>query len=224
MRRKFTTEEDDFLRANYLTIPAKRMSVLLGRREATARQRMKILGLIVPAEITERFKKESRFKPGQQSWNKGMKGLQIGGKETQFKKGQLPHNTKSEGAMSLRTETMKNGGKRSYQYLRLAKGNWKPLHVHIWEQAHGPVGKGTAVIFKDGDTMNCQLDNLECITRKELRIRNSGSTLLTDKYVARMLSGANTENDPMVYLEQPELIELKRTQLKLNRAIHEHSR
>lgn len=220
----FTTEEDDFLRANYLTLPAKRMSLLLGRREATARQRMKILGIEVPIEIIQKFKKESRFKPGQPSWNKGMKGLQIGGKETQFKKGGEPHNTKPEGAISIRTETMKNGVKRSYQYLRLSKGNWKPLHVHIWEQANGPVVKGIAIVFKDGDTMNCELENLESLTRKELRIRNSGSTLLTDKYVARMLSGSNTENDPAVYLERPELIELKRTQLKLNRAINEHSR
>jgi hypothetical protein len=33
-----------------------------------------------------------QFKKGHQTWNKGLKGLEIGGKETQFKKGAVPHN------------------------------------------------------------------------------------------------------------------------------------
>jgi hypothetical protein len=33
-----------------------------------------------------------QFQKGHQTWNKGLKGLEIGGKETQFKKGAVPHN------------------------------------------------------------------------------------------------------------------------------------
>jgi hypothetical protein len=33
-----------------------------------------------------------QFKKGMTAWNKGLKGIDIGGKETQFKKGQVPHN------------------------------------------------------------------------------------------------------------------------------------
>ena len=44
----------------------------------------------------------TQFKPGCKSWNKGMKGLQIGGKATQFKKGRTPHNTKPVGYRSVR--------------------------------------------------------------------------------------------------------------------------
>jgi hypothetical protein len=33
-----------------------------------------------------------RFEKGHQTWNKGLKGIDIGGKATQFKPGQVPHN------------------------------------------------------------------------------------------------------------------------------------
>jgi hypothetical protein len=62
--RFFTPEEDDFLRQNYMTIPTKRMSLTLGRSESSARQRMALIGIVVPEEVAEMFKKQSQFKKG----------------------------------------------------------------------------------------------------------------------------------------------------------------
>lgn len=45
----------------------------------------------------------------------------------------------------------------------LGKG-WKLLARWRWEQAHGVLPKGRHVIFKDGDTLNDALGNLEVIT------------------------------------------------------------
>ena len=62
--RKFTQEEDDFIRENYLTIPTKRISKILGRSDGCARQRMRILGLAVPPEVKQKFIEDSYIKKG----------------------------------------------------------------------------------------------------------------------------------------------------------------
>ena len=41
----------------------------------------------------------------------------------------------------------------------MAKSRW------VWEQANGPIPKGHVVILLDGDPMNCELGNLECVPR-----------------------------------------------------------
>lgn len=50
---------------------------------------------------------------------------------------------------------------------------WPLLNRHVWEQHHGPIPPGHAVIFNDGDRANTDIGNLECIPRVELMRRNS---------------------------------------------------
>ncbi len=47
------------------------------------------------------------------------------------------------------------------------------MHVLVWEAAHGPVPKGHAVVFRDGDRANIRLDNLDLVTRRALMLRNT---------------------------------------------------
>jgi hypothetical protein len=110
----------------------------------------------------------SRFKKGHTTWNKGMKGLQIGGKATQFKKGNEPVNTKHNGAISIREDEG-----RQCQFIRISKAKWRPLHNHLWESVNGPIPKGKIVVFKDKNTMNCVIENLEIIDRAENMRRNT---------------------------------------------------
>jgi hypothetical protein len=105
----------------------------------------------------------TRFQKGQRSWNKGKKGMITGGVPTQFKPGSLPHNTKEDGAISIRMD--KKG--RPYRHIRIAQGKWVHLHRYVWEQANGPVPPGYIVKFKDGNLGNCVLENLYLSTRKE---------------------------------------------------------
>ena len=105
----------------------------------------------------------TQFKPGCKSWNKGMKGLQIGGKETQFKKGRTPHNTKPIGYRSVRD---------GYLHERTEKG-FEMVHVLLWERVNGKVPKGKILKFKDGNRENICIENLEVIDRTELMRRNS---------------------------------------------------
>lgn len=46
------------------------------------------------------------------------------------------------------------------------------LHQLIWQEAHGPIPPGHVLTFRDGDRANCRLDNLELVTRREIRRRS----------------------------------------------------
>ncbi len=174
--RFFTPDEDQFLRDNYLTIPAKRMAKMLGRTEGTARQRMKLLGIVVPPEVVQRFKEESYIKKGNVSFNKGKKQTDYCSPEaiaksakTRFKKQGLPANTLYDGAIVSRRD--KTG--RNYKWIRISQAHWKMLHVYNWEQVHGPIPQDMIVVFKDKDCSNCEVSNLEMITRAQNMKRNT---------------------------------------------------
>lgn len=168
----FTKKEDKFLKDNYLTIPAKTMSKMLGRTEATARQRMALLGIKVPVEVVERFRKESQFKKGSVPPNKGKKmppGVYEAVKRTMFKKGNLPQNTKNDLDISIRTD--KRG--INYKFIRISKAKWIPLHRFNYEKVNGKIPAKMKLIFIDRDTMNCNIENLKLVTPGELMKLNS---------------------------------------------------
>jgi len=176
MKRKLWTDQDiEYLRQHFPDQPTSAVCKQLGRSYNSVAG--KALNLRI--HKSEAFRNDpvlsgrtsngnrggsTRFKPGQRAWNKGMKGLQIGGQETQFKPGMLPHNTKYDGAISVR-----NG----YKYIRISKGKWIELHRHVWIQNHGSIPHGHNVMFKDGDRMNCALENLELISNTDKMIRNT---------------------------------------------------
>lgn len=175
--KKFTPEEDQFIRENYLTVPGCTISRMLGRYKNVVPQRMRLLGLRPPPETMERFKLESRIQPGATPPNKGKKWndfmspeAQAKSRQTTFKKGNLPPNTKYDGALSVRTDL--DAG-RAYIHIRLAKAKWQMLHVYTWEQTNGAVPEGHIIVFKDGDNTNVVLENLECITLADNMRRNT---------------------------------------------------
>lgn len=108
-----------------------------------------------------------RFKPGQIPPNKGQKmdaDQYQKCKVTFFAKGNEPHNTKWDGYERVTVD--------DYVEVRISKGKFKMKHRLIWEQAYGPMPKGTIIIFKDKNRRNFALDNLEAITLKENMERN----------------------------------------------------
>lgn len=54
-----------------------------------------------------------------------------------------------------------------------SKDNWKLKHVHIWEQANGPLPKGWVVLFADRDTRNFDPGNLVAVPRTYIAQLNS---------------------------------------------------
>lgn len=111
---------------------------------------------------------ETRFKKGHKSWNKGMKGLQIGGEATQFKPNAIPKNVLPVGHIRIT--------KDGYLEIKTAPGlrKWVLLHRWRWQQAHGQYPpKGVPIAFKDGNKQNCDISNLELVSRGEMMRRNT---------------------------------------------------
>jgi hypothetical protein len=114
----------------------------------------------------------NQFKPGHTPHNKGKQlNAEIYEKvaPTMFKKGNKPHNTKPNGTINIRAD--KTG--RLYQYIKIKDCQWELLQRHVWTQANGEIPSGSVIIFLDGNYLNCELTNLQVITRKENMARNT---------------------------------------------------
>jgi len=133
-----------------------------------------------------------------------------------FTKGQSPKNTMYDGYISTRIDSHGH----PYQYIRIEKGKFEQLHRHNWEKVNGPITEGTILRSKEGDSMNCDPDNWELVDRANHLGKNSGRDELTDNYILAKLTHRASELKP-AFREMPELIELKRSQIKLKRTINE---
>lgn len=170
------------------------------------------------------------FKKGHRPWNFRTRGLMnhsSASKRSQFKKGQLPPNTLHDGAITIRRDHPKDRKGRPYKWIRVALGKWIHYHRYLWVKKNGPVPPGHMVVFKDGDTMNTKMSNLKLISMAENARRNINpakahvaSKTLTDNYIAGRLAGGDKKLRKAIILGMPELIELKRTQLKLKRLLN----
>lgn len=140
--------------------------------------------------------------------------------QTSFKKGNLPHNTLHDYAITLRKD--KNG--HTYQWIRVAKGKWILLHRYTYEQHHGKIGKGINIQFRDGDHLNCDINNLYAIKRNEQILENSGAINLPDAMIASYLAGKKRPDLKEEFQKHPQLLDLKRKQLIINRKIKEYGK
>lgn len=131
--------------------------------------------------------RQHRFQPGHKTWNAGLKGIDIGGKETRFKRGNCPHNRRPIGSERL--------DKDGYLYrkvsdTRVKRIDWRAVHVIEWERANGPLPKGKFVIFADGNRSNFEPSNLIAVTRAELMERNTVQRFPTELRRVIQLRGA----------------------------------
>ncbi len=166
------------------------------------------------------------FKKGLVPANKGKKMVFIhpNSRRSQFQKGHLPKNAKPVGCITFRPGKGKGKSIPAGWFIKKAEPNiWKALSHHIWEMHNNPVPKGYVLRFIDGDYNNCSIENLEVITMKENRVRNSASTLLSDRWVAfTIATKKNQELTEELVNNYPELIQLKRLQITLKRQINGH--
>jgi hypothetical protein len=174
--KKYTESEQKFIRENYLKMPTKTMCRKLGCSEVRINRYMRLNGLIIPEELKLKRIKDSQFKKGRISANKGKKLHEYMSSEsierikaTQFKKGNLPQNTRRDGDISRRRD--RTG--KIYFYIRLALGEWVMLHRYNWEKVHGKIPEGYVLQFIDGDSENTEVENLRLVSRIELILKNS---------------------------------------------------
>lgn len=182
MKHRFTVEEKERIEREYSHTPTSELALALGcpihciysyAYSKNLKKTKEYLSSPACGRLIKGHKGNSTtFRKGHTPANKGKKmdeSLKEKVAHTWFKSGNLPTNTKYDGHISARKD--KTG--RVYLHVRIAIGRYVLLHRHIWEQAHGEIPPKHVVTFKDGDTMNCSIDNLELITMKENRRRNS---------------------------------------------------
>jgi len=122
---------------------------------------------------------DAKFRKGQAPFNKGKKKYWVGGEDTQFKKGNKPHNY-----LPIGTERV-NGD--NYIDIKIAEPNkWKGKHILVWEEQNGPVPKSGCVIFGDGNNRNLNLDNLICVSRSQLLGLNSKNLIQKDANLTKI--------------------------------------
>jgi hypothetical protein len=181
--RPWTQGEIETLEREYPTVCGKVLAEKLDRSHIAVCNMAHFLGIKKSAEFKleaskriAEIGKKYRYPKGNVPANKGKKMEEFMPPEVaqkfkanMYKKGRIPHNALPVGTESIHKDkagrlykTIKVEGKRKLVF----------LHVHLWEQANGKVQKGHNIIFKDGNTMNCTIDNLECITNAELMRRN----------------------------------------------------
>lgn len=218
---------DFFICCNYLDIPVKTMAEILGYGDGVIQRRVKRLGLIIPAEIIEQRKKDSRIQKGNVPPNKGKKQSDYMSREaiertkaTRFVKGQIPPNKAhyNDGDITIRHRVDRPGSK-PHKYIRIKLRVWQELQIFNWEKINGKIPKGHVLACKGGDTLNCDPSNWYLLSMADNARRNSASTNLPDGYVARTIAGKNGGHLMEEILANKELITAKRTTLLINRKI-----
>ena len=110
---------------------------------------------------------DSRFVKGTPAYNKGMKQEEWLSPEaiertkgTRFQKGQMPNNHHEAGTVVLLSD--------GYLVQKISEPNqWEYVHRMVWEEHNGPIPEGGIIIFLDGNSQNCDINNLQMITRAE---------------------------------------------------------
>ncbi len=187
MNRPWTTTEEATLRQLYPTHTRSQIGAVLGRSASAVQNRAVKLGLKKTDNV-------GRFGPGNPPWNKGTHWV-AGGRsaETRFKPGQLSGAARAL-LKPIGAERLSKDG-----YLQRKVNNdlpiqrrWRAVHILLWESANGPLPKGYAVTFKDGNKQNITLDNLQLTARQDLMRRNSVHNHGPEIAAAIQLKGAIT--------------------------------
>ena len=169
------------LHQHYPTSRAEDLKKIIGKSIKSIYAKANVLGIKKDPQYKSdmiRWADKNRgvFQKGNVPFNKGKKWSEYMSPEgrkrleaTTFKKGNINHKNTFDGNVTIRRDS------RGYYYkqIRLSKSVWQKYHQYIWEQVNGKIPDGMLVVFKDKDTMNCNIENLELITRKENMVRNT---------------------------------------------------
>lgn len=186
-RRAWPDQDKALLRRLYPCTVTKAIAEQLGRSLTTVYQQAQHLGLKKTPEFLEgeqagRIQRgrtnpamaATQFKAGFTPWNKGAKGLDIGGKQTRFAPGSKPHNTQPVGSYRL------NKGGHLQRKISDSGGNnsqrWRGVAELVWCAANGTLPVGHIVVFRPGRFSavleQITIDAVECISKAENARRN----------------------------------------------------
>lgn len=192
-RARWTDDMVVELRSLYPSVRAADIAARIGGvTPSQVYQKAWSLGLKKDPETIARLAREAMLKPGHPGracqFKKGLvphnKGLRRPGwsvgrmAETQFKKGHLG----GRAAQVVKPVGFERLSKDGYLQRKINNDlpfcrRWQSVHSIVWEAAHGKIPRGMVVVFKPGmfttTSQDITVEKLECITRRELMMRNS---------------------------------------------------
>jgi len=183
VKKLWTDQENRFLKLHYPDTPTYQLAEKLNRSTRSVYHHAYALGIQKSKEFLDtpmsgrlragnRCGEPTKFKPGHKPHNAGVKGWQAGGNatKTQFQPGHRPHNSVPVGSERVTKDGI-------HQRKVSEPNNWRSIHALLWEKHQGPVSKGCIVVFKNGNSSDIRIENLEMITRGENLVRNSINNL-----------------------------------------------
>lgn len=188
-KQNWTDAERDLLREHYPNNYTSVVAALLNRRVGQVYNQASVLGLkksdaFIKKELqrqAERLREAGasyRFAKGTTPPNKGRKQTEYMSAEaiertkgTRFITGQPPHNSLPDFTEVTRKD---KAGKPYIMIKAPGERKLKYKHIWLWEKENKTLlPKGYNIVFKDGNTQNITIDNLECISNAELMVRNT---------------------------------------------------
>ena len=172
-RQTWTPEQEQVVRDHYADTEPERMIALLDNIFSSVQigHKAKQLGVRKSAEYCQQHgcSETGQRVKGHTPWNKGT-NYNAGGKSPQhrFRPGAVPKNLRPVGSIRVDVD--------GYVQIKIAEGKlqWRLLHRENWKKHHGKYPPpGCALLFKDGNKQNCDIENLELVTRKQLMALNS---------------------------------------------------
>lgn len=225
----WTKAEEKYLRENMNEMTTTEIGKHLGRSRSSIRGKMSVMGLKRSMETRRKLSMGSYFPKGNVPYNKGMKGIHMS-PETEFKPGHEPANTLFNGCITVRIDEGV-----SYKWIRIAEAKWEPYNRYVWREHNGEIPPKHIIGFKNGDTLDCRPENLYCMSQADNMKRNrnrekaaesmkrcwaEGRFTMSDAFIAAKLAPRNPQLREEVK-KHPQLLELKRLQMKLGRQINE---
>lgn len=181
----FTPEDDATIRELFPTVRANDIAKQLGFSIGAIYRRASKLGIEKDPEALKQYSYESIMRedhPGRKHLilkgnipkNKGKKQVEYMTQEaidrtkaTRFKKGTVPPNYRPLGSERIDRD--------GYILIKVREGlrGWDLKHRIIWIEKNGPIPEGHNIQFKDGNPLNCKLDNLYMISKSDQMSQNT---------------------------------------------------
>lgn len=233
MPRKWTLEELELLGLLWANTSTEEVGRIIGRRGPYCWKKAKDLGLKRSPEFeaellanqTKTLTKhgvKSRFKKGSTAHNKGKKWDEFMPKESQqaarrthYKKKNVPYNWKPIGWERVTRDGYVEVKVRD-DFGQKRINNFELKHRLLWESVNGPIPDKCMVKFKDGNPRNIVIENLFISSMKDNLLNNS---YCDTSIVKRFLGIKEPEMVEMLTTDFPQIVALKRQQLKLNQKI-----
>lgn len=163
---KYTDEMKKFILENYLGRYNQELANLFNRKFNTR----VTVGMMKSYKANYKLNSglDGRFKKGCVPFNKGRKMTPEQyekAKKTMFSKGNIPAGHRPVGSERI--------SKDGYIEVKVQETNkWKLKQRIVYEANNGKIPEGSTIIFLDGNKLNCDIDNLKCVTRSELLYLN----------------------------------------------------